>query len=189
MLILKFFLTLLSLLIGISSADANLMEEDDSTPAIVEHIGNIQSKTVEFAAVVGKWDGDVMDALSIEDASDSVIQAIQDGTKEATDLPKKMTTRQAVKIRTATKKLLKDIESSMGTITGKKLQFEDAGLTSMMVGRIEDTKAEAEGLIAAIINKLPLGKGIARRLGAKISAAFDGALAQFPQEAAPEAAI
>lgn len=188
MLILKFFLTLLSLLIGIGSADANLADEVDSTPAIIEHIGNIQSKTVEFAAVVEKWDGDVMDALSIEDASDSVIQAIQDGTKTATDLPENMTTRQAVKVKTATKKLLKDIESSLGTITGKKLLFDDAGLTSMMVGRIEDTKAESEGLVAAIINKLPLGKGIARRLGKKISAAFDAALAQLSQEAAPDAA-
>ena len=41
MLIFNLFLTLFALLVGISSVHANPTEDDESTPAIVEHIKNV----------------------------------------------------------------------------------------------------------------------------------------------------
>lgn len=182
MMLLNLFLTLLSLLVGASSVGARLSETVESTPAIVGHIKQVQNQTVEMASIVKNWDGDIVSALPILSASGSLLQAIEDGTGTATNLSKDMSVRQAIKVKKATKELLKHIESSLGTITGSKLLFDHAGLTSMMISKLEDTKKAAEGLIAAIVDKLPVGKGIGRKLGRKISAAFDSAIADFSGE-------
>lgn len=177
MLVLNFFLTLLSLLIGISSVHADHVETVESTPEIVAHIEDIQAETQAMALIVEAWNGDVEEATIIPVASDSIIKAVKDGTETARKLPKKMSVGKAVKVKRATKKLIKDIEASLGTITGKKLLFDDAKLTSTMIGKIEETKKESEAFIGAIVEKLPrAGKGIGRRLGRKISAAFDAAI-------------
>lgn len=185
MLIFNLFLTLLSLLIGVSTAHADLVEAVESTPAVVEHLKEVQKQTVEMALIVEKWNGDIIDAIAILTASDSLLEAIDDGTDTTKNLPKDMTTRQAIKIRRATKELLKHIKSSLGTITRSKPLFDHAGLTSMMISKIEETKEGAEKLIAAIVDKLSVGKGIGRRLGRKISAAFDDAIKEFSKEEEP----
>lgn len=183
MLLLNLFLTLLSLLVGASSVGAGLVGTVESTPAIVGHIKEVQNQTVEMASIVKNWDGDIVTALPILSASGSLLQAIEDGTGTAANLSKDMSVGEAIKVKRATKELLKHIESSLDTITGSKLLFDHAGLTSMMISKIEDTKKAAEGLIAAIVDKLPVGKGIGRKLGRKISAAFDSAIADFSGEA------
>lgn len=182
MLILNFFLTLLSLLMGVGSAHADLVETVESTPAIIERLKDIQNQTVEMASVVKNWNGDILVSVPILTSSDSLLKAIEDGTNTATGLPKKMTTREAIRVKRATKELLEHINSSLNTIVLAKRLFDDAGLTSTMLGRLEQTKEGAEKLNAAIVEKLPAGKGIARRLGRKISAAFDSAIAEFSKE-------
>ncbi|KAG6357182.1 hypothetical protein INS49_015060 [Diaporthe citri] len=182
MLISNFCLTLLSLLIGVSAAHADLVETVESTPAVIDHLKEVQSQTVEMALVVEKWNGDILDAIAILTASDSLLKAIDDGTDTARDLPKKMTTRQAIKVKRATKELLKHIKSSLGTIARSKPLFDHAGLTSTMMSKLEETKEGAEKLIAAIVDKLRVGKGIGRKLGRKISAAFDYAIEEFSKE-------
>lgn len=175
----QFFYAFFSLLICIGSVGFTHAETAVSTPALVDHIKQIQDQTVEMASIVGDWNGDVLEAIKIQGAADSIVTAIQDGTKTATNLPEKMRTSEAMKVKRATKELLEHIKSSLGTITGRKLEFEDAGLTSAMIDNIEDTKKAAQDFIAAIVTKLKAGKGIARRLGNKISAAFDAALADL----------
>lgn len=185
MLLFQCFHAFFGLLICIGSVGFTLAETAQSTPALVEHIKQIQDQTVEMASIVGDWNGDVLEAIKIQGAADSIVTAIQDGTKTATNLPKKMRNSEAMKVKRATKELLKHIKSSLGTITGRKLEFEEAGLTSAMIDNIEDTKKATEDFIAAIVDKLKTGKGIARRLGKKINAAFDAALADLSK--GPEA--
>ncbi|KAI7779006.1 hypothetical protein LA080_001436 [Diaporthe eres] len=182
MLMLTFLLALLSLLIGVSAAHAGHVETVESTPAVLEHLKEVQNQTVEMALVVEKWNGDIIDSIFILAASNTLIKAIEDGTDTAKNLPKDMTTRQCIRVKRATKELLEDIKSSLGTITRSKPLFDHAGLTSTMISKIEDTKEAAENLIAAIVDKLSVGKGIGRRLGKKISAAFDSAIEDFSKE-------
>lgn len=181
MLIFNLFLTFYTLLVGISGVHANSLENAESTPIIVGHIKNIQNQTLELAAAVEKWNGDIMDALGISIASDSLLQSIKDGTEAAKE-SKRMGGGKGLKIKRATKKLLKAIESTLATILRSKGRFEDAGLTSLMISRIEEDKEAAEDLIAAIVDKLRVGKGVGRRLGRKISKAFDSALAEFSKK-------
>lgn len=180
--VLNIFLTLFSLLVGISSAHAEPLELLDATPGIVNHIKEIQDLTVEMATVVQNWNGDVLDALAITAASNSLIEAIEDGTKTATN-SEKMKVKHAIKVKRATKKLVEVIKSSLNTITRSKLLFDHAGLTSIMISRLEETKEAADTLIAAIVDKLPkVGKRIGRKLGRKIAAAFDSAIEEFSKE-------
>lgn len=180
--ILNFLLTLLSLLISVSAAHADLMETVEFTPAVIDHIKEVQNQTIEMASVVEEWSGDIIEALKVMIASTALIKAIEDGTETATNLPEDMNTSQCIKVKKATKELLEHIESSLATIIRSKLKFDHAGLTSTMISKIEETKEEAEKLIAAIVDKLSVGKGIGRRLGKKISAAFDSAIADFSKE-------
>lgn len=137
---------------------------------------------MELAVVIKKWNGDIMGALDISTASDSLLKAIEDGT-EAAKISKKMGSHKALKVNKATKKLLKAIKSSLATITRSKALFEDSGLTSIMISSIEEDRAAAENLIAAVVDKLPsAGKRIGRKLGRKISDAFDSAIADFSKE-------
>lgn len=184
----QFLHAFFSLLICIGSVGFTVAETAhlQSTPSLLKHIEQIQDQTVEMASVVENWNGDVLDAVAIQSAADSIISAIQDGIKTATNLPERMRNSEAIKVKRATKELLGHIETSLGTITGRKLEFEEAGLTSAMIDNIEDTKKETQDFIAAIIEKLSkAGKPIARRLGNKISAAFDAALAELSTD--PEA--
>lgn len=181
MILFNFFYAFFSLLICIGSVGFTLAETAhlQSTPSLLKHIEQIQDQTVEMASIVGDWNGDVLEAAKIQGAADSIITAIEDGTETATKLPEKMKNREAIKVKRATKELLGHIKTSLGTITGRKLEFEDAGLTSAMIDNIEDTKRATQDFIAAIMDKLKSGKGIARRLGEKISAAFDAAIADL----------
>lgn len=178
MLVFQFFHAFFGLLICIGSVGFALAETAhlQVTPAILDHIKQIQDHTVEMGSVVGDWNGDILEAIKIQAAADSIITAIEDGTKAANKLPEKMSNGEAMDVKRATKELLKHTKTSLGTITGRKLEFEEAGLTSAMVDNIEDTKKATQDFIAAIITKVKIGKGIARRLGKKISAAFDAAL-------------
>lgn len=179
MLLFQFFQAFFSLLICIGSVGFALAETAhlQVTPAILDHIQQIQDHTVEMGSIVGDWNGDILEAIKIQGAADSIITAIEDGTETATKLPEKMPNREAIRVKRATKELLEHIKTSLGTITGRKLEFEEAGLTSAMVDNIEDTKKATQDFIAAIITKLKKSaKPIARRLGNKISKAFDAAL-------------
>lgn len=175
-------LSLFSLLGGGSRVHAERIEPVESTPAIVNHIKEIQNLTVEMASVVKDWKGDVLDALAITAASNSLIESIESGTKTAIDSDK-MSVRKAIKVKRATKELVVVIKSSLGTITDSKLLFDHAGLTSIMISRLEKTKKAADDLITAIVDKLPrVGKRIGRKLGRQIGAAFDSAIADFSNE-------
>lgn len=177
MLLLHFFLVVLPLLFGIH---ADVLEP--AVPEIVNSIEDIQKLTIEMASVVQKWNGDIVGALPITEASDSLIKAIEDGAETAKK-SQKMKIRAALKVKKATKKLLKDTESSLGTITSSKARFDNAGLTSIMVSRLQETKTAADTLIGAIVDKLPkAGKRVGRKLGKKIAAAFDSAIAEFSKE-------
>lgn len=179
MLLLHFFLVVLPLLLGIH---ADVLESPGATPEIVSSIEEIQKLTVEMASVVQKWNGDIADALPITAVSDNVIKAIEDGTKTAKN-SNKMKVGAALKVKKATKKLLKEIESSLGTITSSKAKFDHVGLTSTMASRLRETKEAADALIGAIVDKLPkAGKRIGRNLGRKIAAAFDSAIEEFSKE-------
>lgn len=184
MLRLNFFLALLSLLIGISSAHTDLVgaAESKPPPPVVVHIEKIQELVVEMESAVKKWDGDVLTGLGIMSASDSLLEAIANGTETAKGLEKKMNAAKAIKVKRATKKLLKQIESSLGSMLQSKILFDHAGLTSLMISKLEETKESAEGFIAAIVEKLKVGKGQGRRLGEKISKAFDSAIADWSKE-------
>lgn len=181
MLVLKFFLVTLPLLLGIH---ASVLETAGYTytPAIVEGIKEIQGSTEEMASVVKNWDGDVLAALPITAASNAVMEAIKSGTETA-NKSKKMGVGKAIKVKRATKELLKVLESSLGTITSTKALFDHAGLTSIMRSRLEETKEAADALIGAIVEKLPkVGRKTGRKLGRKIAAAFDSAIADFSAE-------
>lgn len=176
------FLVLFSLLGGRNSVHAEPIEPVESTPAIVNHIKEIQNLTVEMASVVKNWNGDVLDALAITVASNSLIDSIESGTETATNSDK-MSVRRAIKVKRATKKLLVTIQSSLDTITDSKQLFDHAGLTSIMISRLEKTKEKANDLITAIVDKLPrVGKRTGRKLGRQIGAAFDSAIAKFSNE-------
>ncbi|KAH8771823.1 hydrophobic surface binding protein A-domain-containing protein [Diaporthe sp. PMI_573] len=180
--VLNLFLTLFSLLVGIGRVHADSIEPADSTPAIVNHIKEIQNLTAEMALVVQNWNGDILDALAIRSASSSLIEAIETGTETATQ-SKKMSVRKAIKVKRATKKLVEVTRSSLNTITDSKLLFDHAGLTSTMISRLEKTREAADTLIAAIVDKLPrVGKRIGRKLGRQIATAFDSAIAEFSDE-------
>lgn len=175
-------LFLLSLLGDGNSVHAEGVESVESTPAIVNHIQKIQNLTVEMASVVKDWNGDLLDALAITVASKSLIDSIESGTETAIG-SEKMSVRKAIKVKRATKQLVVVIKSSLGTITDSKLLFDHAGLTSIMISRLEKTKEAADDLIAAIVDKLPrVGRRIGRKLGRKIGAAFDSAIAKFSNE-------
>ncbi|KAG8159410.1 hypothetical protein KVR01_011071 [Diaporthe batatas] len=179
MLLLHFFLVVLPLLLGIH-AD---VVDDQPTPEVVNSIQNVEKLTVEMASVVQKWNGDVLAALPINDTSDSLIKAIKDGAETAKK-SKKMGVGEALKVKKATKQLLKEIKSSLGTITSSKPKFDNAGLTSIMKARLQETKTASDSLIEAIVDKLPkVGKRIGRNLGKKIAAEFDSAIAEFSKAA------
>ncbi|POS77885.1 hypothetical protein DHEL01_v203724 [Diaporthe helianthi] len=176
---LHFFLVVLPLLLGIH---ADVLESAGSTPAIVSHLEEIQELTIEMASMVQNWDGDVVTSVPITIASDSIIKAIESGTETATN-SKKMSVSKAIKVKRATKNLLKAIESSLGTVASKKALFDHAGLTSTMISRLKDSKGAAATLNGAIVEKLPkVGKKVGEKLGRKIVAAFDSAIAHFSDE-------
>ncbi|KAK2595830.1 hypothetical protein N8I77_013623 [Diaporthe amygdali] len=182
MLILKICLTLFSLLLGVASVHAEVAEAVRSTHPIVDHIRDVQQQTLDLAAAVQNFSGDTFDSFPISRAGRNLLKAIEEGTETAKS-SKKVSVTIAIKIKTATKKLLKDIESSLAILIHAKPKLDHAGITIIMVSKLKDDQEEANRFIAAIVDKLPpVGKRTGRKLGKKIAAAFEFAISVFSEE-------
>lgn len=179
MLFFSFFLSLLSLLLGISSVRADLSDANAPTPAVVDSIKNVQKEVADLASAVEHWSGHIVETFNITAASKSIVKSINEGIETA-EKQKKMTVGQAIKVKKVTKDLVGQIESTVDTLIRNKLLFSHAGINDIMINKIEKQKEQAAKLIDTIVGKLPkVGKKTGRKLGRQINAAFDVAIAAF----------
>ncbi|KAI3394916.1 hypothetical protein diail_2088 [Diaporthe ilicicola] len=186
MLFLDFFLGLLSLFLGMSSVHASPIAALAPTPTVVDSIKDIQKETAELAATVQHWSGHVIEALNISQASASLLRSIDEATETAKESDK-MSIGQALKVKKATKNLLKEIKSSVDVAIDHKILFDHAGLNRVMVKEFKTMQGKSAKLIKTIVDKLPgIGKGIGRRLGRKINKAFDTAIEAFSEDFSKE---
>ncbi|KAL1860277.1 hypothetical protein Daus18300_009331 [Diaporthe australafricana] len=179
MLVFKFFLGLLSLLVGVSSAHAGLLDTRKPPPPIVNNINKVRKEVADFGSAVEHWSGNIIETSNITAASKSIIESINEGIETA-EKGKKLSIRQAIKTGRAAKELVQQIQSTVDILVREKPLFSHAGLNDIMISKIGKQKELASKLIDTIVGKLPkIGRKKGRKLGVRINAAFDVALTAY----------
>ncbi|KAJ4386609.1 hypothetical protein N0V93_009507 [Gnomoniopsis smithogilvyi] len=174
----KFFFTII-LWFNLALATGNDAElnKKPKNRVVFNAINVVANETRKLDAILQQWDGTVQGAFPINSQTSAILSAIKQGIKEAEE-SKKLRILGALKVKRATKHLIKDTKNVTMDLVYMKDRFKAISLGATVKGNLKKIQDASNEFNKVVVMKLPrIGRPIGRHLGRRVDKIFKKAIA------------
>lgn len=176
MFFIHYFLPLLALL-GLVAATR---PEDRKSWVIIHQLDILQTETRQLNTALDLWDKSLIGAIDVSTQTEKLLQVTNNATTMISTHAKKLGILSALHVKGHTKRLIKDIQISVGHIGSLKEDFKKVGLAQTVLTGLTEQQTASKQMNDAVIPTLPwIGKGIGRGLGRKITRIFQDTIDEY----------
>lgn len=169
MLFFSYLFVYLACLLGLAAAKP----EDHKSWVILRNLYVLKDNTQKLTDELSKWDKTMLGAEPLIVQTEIILDATRVATVDIREHSKKLGIQGALHVGKETKKLIKLIKASMKLMADLRFDMDHIEIaTSVMNSLAEQRNASAE-MNKAVVPKIPrIGRGIARKLGRRVSKQF-----------------
>jgi len=153
---------------------------------IFNAVSLIRNETRKLDEMLHQWDGSLTGALAINGQNGVIMDAIEQGTKQAEESDQ-LHVSGALKLNGETKRMIKDTRNCTQDLIYMKDRFRAITLGGKVKGNLRRMMEASDEMNKVVVRKLPpIGRGIGRAKGRKVHNLFQNAIDHYEsKEPAP----
>lgn len=167
-------------LLALSGLVVATKPENRKSWVIIHQLDILQAETRQLNTALDLWDKSLIGAIDVSTQTENLLQVTKNATTMISLHGKKLGILGALHVMGHTKRLIKDIRTSVGHIGRLKEDFKSVGLAQTVLTSLTEQQTASKQMNDVVVPTLPwIGKGIGRGWGRKINRIFQDTIDEY----------